>query len=218
MTPGTTSFTCLHCGKAHLIRKEAGAAFIESYARCPKCGRNDEVKKIVSIVNSQTQTLNGTTIQPDQYQDKDGHWHSGTSRVAFNGTQMSVLAERLSPLPQPKIESVWNCSGGLFLILMVISIAYGGSGIAMNVWVIPSIGAFFLALLFLSLAIKYTRANNQQRKTREEELPTLMEGWRKSMQKWEQLYYCLRDDCIFDPAENNAFSPDRLHEYLKQNS
>jgi len=43
---------CRHCGSEHLVRREGGSVTLESFARCPKCGRNDRVEKVSVILRS----------------------------------------------------------------------------------------------------------------------------------------------------------------------
>lgn len=43
---------CVHCGSEHLVRREGGAVTLESFARCPKCNRNDRVEKVTVILRS----------------------------------------------------------------------------------------------------------------------------------------------------------------------
>lgn len=41
-------------------------------------------------------------------------------------------------------------------------------------------------------------------------------AWERAVQRWNQLYYCARDDCVFIPGENNSAPVTQLKEYLYQ--
>ena len=38
--------------------------------------------------------------------------------------------------------------------------------------------------------------------------------WKKAMERWDRLYYCGRDDCVFIPGENSSASISKMKEYL----
>ena len=78
-----------------------------------------------------------------------------------------------------------------------------------------------LLILFLVFFLLYRnalQATKKKDKVFEQKYNADMESWKKSMQKWERLYYCQRDDCVFDMDENTAISPENLHTYLRQES
>jgi hypothetical protein len=37
--------------------------------------------------------------------------------------------------------------------------------------------------------------------------------WQKAKSKWDSLYYCYRDDLIFDPTNNSSFAPNQIIDY-----
>ncbi len=47
-----SALVCKHCGSEHLIQRDGGSVTLESFARCPKCGRNDRVEKVSVILRS----------------------------------------------------------------------------------------------------------------------------------------------------------------------
>jgi hypothetical protein len=44
----------------------------------------------------------------------------------------------------------------------------------------------------------------------QDELPR----WQRAQERWQQLYYCLRDDTVFIPAENRAIHAADMEKYL----
>jgi len=53
VNPNTSILKCHYCGAEHLVRREGAEVSLESFARCPKCGRNDRVEKVTAILRSQ---------------------------------------------------------------------------------------------------------------------------------------------------------------------
>jgi hypothetical protein len=41
-----------------------------------------------------------------------------------------------------------------------------------------------------------------------------MPRWQRAKGRWEQLYYCMRDETVFIPAENKAVDLDDMGKYL----
>ena len=63
----TSVLKCKYCGIEHLVRRDYGAVSLESYARCPKCGRNDRVEKVTSILRSEPEESGlATSLAPPE--------------------------------------------------------------------------------------------------------------------------------------------------------
>ena len=41
-----------------------------------------------------------------------------------------------------------------------------------------------------------------------------MPRWQRARERWDQLYFCLRDETVFIPAENKAIAADDMVKYL----
>lgn len=41
------------------------------------------------------------------------------------------------------------------------------------------------------------------------------ETWRVLLERWEKLYYCTRDDILFNPETLEAVSPEQVRTLLK---
>lgn len=205
ISPNTTSLKCPNCGNEHLVRHDAANITLESYARCPVCGRNDEVKKVSAILANQTQSMQGVTIEKSSYQDHDGNWHTSTEKVPFSGTQSSLLAIKLQPPAQPKAQkpgSMW----GRYIVLSFASI-YLIAAVVFLFGGLTSLGQFFmfgllggvLMLWYLWLNGKHEKEflafGQETQRIQEQELPK----WQKAMERYGKLYYCFRDDCVFIP-------------------
>jgi predicted RNA-binding Zn-ribbon protein involved in translation (DUF1610 family) len=99
--PNTTSLACQHCGNEYLVRHEAGTTLLESFARCPRCNRNDKAEKVSAILESQTRIVSAVTKREKYYTDGYGHLHSHTYSDPSTHTETSSLAKKLSPPQKP---------------------------------------------------------------------------------------------------------------------
>jgi ssDNA-binding Zn-finger/Zn-ribbon topoisomerase 1 len=59
----TTTLRCENCGVEHLVKQGANGVFLESYAKCPICNRNDKAEKVSSIIRSQVKETESVTYQ-----------------------------------------------------------------------------------------------------------------------------------------------------------
>jgi predicted RNA-binding Zn-ribbon protein involved in translation (DUF1610 family) len=77
-----STLVCEYCGAEHLVHWEGAAASLESYARCPKCGRNDRAEKVSAVLRNQP---------------KD----SDLAKILSPPDQISI-PQKPEPLPKPK--------------------------------------------------------------------------------------------------------------------
>lgn len=52
VSPTTLTLVCQHCGAENMVLRKRGEILLESFAQCPVCNRNDEVRKVAGIVKS----------------------------------------------------------------------------------------------------------------------------------------------------------------------
>ena len=232
--PGTHSLACQHCGQEYLVRQDANdVILLEAFARCPKCAKNDKVEKVSAIVARETHEIRGTSIESETYTDKDGKTRYRSYSVPYSGTQMSVLAQRLSPPEKPEMGFNWRgCIGVVLVLCGVLSLAVSGCQVGFGLLTVPisegaSSGELFnfssiLGILLLPGAILYillgaflikSSANSRKKrstKLREVDIPQ----WEYAMRRWNQLYYCARDDILFIPGENKAVPVTQMNEYI----
>jgi len=100
----TSVFKCQHCGTEHIVRRQGDAFTLESYARCPKCGRNDRVEKVSSILKSQKKEIRSIENRVEYYRDETGIQQSRKIEVPIIQTQISNLARILIPPSKPKLK------------------------------------------------------------------------------------------------------------------
>lgn len=257
VSPNSTLLTCQHCGTEHLVRREGNAISLESFARCPRCGRNDRAEKVSAIISSQTQNISSSEIKmrvvPNQY----GQPIYQPVQVPKTITQSSELAKKLvpptkpNPLPKPtplmypKRKSNTALIFGLvslaisIILVVLLSIGVIGSlqigenstGLVLLICGLPTILTGILGLGLTIMGIVFAgkiKLNNLQasqaidlenKKTFNnwrEKNNQIMSAWQNAMERWNSLYYCHRDDCIFIPDEGTSAPLDKVKEYLKQ--
>lgn len=230
----TLSLKCEQCSTEYMIRREANRVFLESYACCPVCNRNDRAEKVSAILRSQTQNTQGYTYQNQVSTERIGNSVRTTNQqvpVPIQSSQMSDLVKNLYPPPKPVMNALsathQPSSTALYLALITSglgaccllasltlflnssSVPQSNSTGAENFLVGGLVFVGIAVLLFIyvvpgekrSNIIKKAAAVDEQRASQvlfDEE----MRKWNLAIQKWNQLYYCSRDECVFLPGSN----------------
>lgn len=186
-TPGTLSLKCPSCGNEHMVRHEGGAVLLESYARCPKCGRNDQVKKVSGMTRSAS-SVDGTLERPLQNKP-----------------------EELEPEPL-------NNAGVYFWLLLIFTILVFAVGLFKRSDFMVCGGVLVFPILYFGYKMS---AINKIAKERKEKYEYDMKEYKANLpiylnmqKRWENLYYCQRDDCIFVPGEGTWAPTDHMKDYL----
>lgn len=203
---------------------------------CPICHRIDNVAKVSSIVNGETHQITGQVPVSTTY-DSDG-WSLGTSYKTYHATQQSALAKKLMPPQEPRkaksfkefIQDVIILTPFAILImilgnliLVILGDIIGTS--TKNYLVKPTtildfLDVFHLVLYSATLVIGFSVVALWKYRTRKEKKSNLifeqsiLSNWKKNIARWNQLYYCSRDECIFIPGENLAFPISDLNQVI----
>ncbi|MGV8026598.1 MAG: hypothetical protein AB2L18_08580 [Anaerolineaceae bacterium] len=220
VTPNTQSLKCTYCGNEQIVRHDASNIYLESFAQCPVCKRNDEVKKVSAILANQTQNLQGVTIEKRSYTDKDGHHYTSTERVPFNGTQSSILAKKLQAPAEPRAQ---ESKGGWRYVVLFIAV--------FSILTAPAYLSWRAEQFFGNIIIGggllwwYSNLNKNHKKEVEQydqELKRIREQgysqWQNALERWNKSYYCFRDDCVFIPGEGISVDANQFSEFVYQKS
>jgi predicted RNA-binding Zn-ribbon protein involved in translation (DUF1610 family) len=78
--------------------------------------------------------------------------------------------------------------------------------------------AFGIYLVIRSSRKKRTQLADYQRKVEDEfaERQHIQSAWKTAIERWNLLYYCGRDDCVFIPGEHTSAPTSKMKEYLYQ--
>jgi predicted RNA-binding Zn-ribbon protein involved in translation (DUF1610 family) len=78
-----TTLHCNNCNNDFIIRRELGNAFLESFAQCPICHRNDRAEKVSAIIKgnqgSNLISFLQILVKPEPQFVSDGMYHSPIS-------------------------------------------------------------------------------------------------------------------------------------------
>lgn len=185
-------------------------------AVCSECGKDDAIQKVTSILRGGTSS--GTFSGPTggaTFVDGKLAPVGGYSRLS--GTTRSQLAEILAPPKQPeaKVDAglkilaicIWS-----FFIMMLLAYSCASSG-----YMSQSDQRGYLLTLGISLffAVLVTWIISNLKKDAEEKLPSELDVWTKKMEVYNRLYYCHRDDVVFDPETGASVSPQKMNELLE---
>ena len=233
VSPTQSTLECTHCGSEHVVRHEAGAISLEAFARCPQCGRNDRVEKVTAIRKSQVREISGTTEVTESYTDSEGKVRSRTRTVPTSSTEASVLAQQLDPPPQPKdLSGGSSCLptavfvggaglflSGLFCTLSSCAAVIGANtsderiaGITSLVFLAGPAIAISVGMVFLGRRLRAKAAEEKQLKL--EESRHRLAEWQIAMDRWNAMYYCLRDDGVFIPGEKDFAPLERMQQLI----
>jgi len=112
-----------------------------------------------------------------------------------------LLAGSAAPPTPPAIAGL---PSGTTLVIIIGggALCVGLAGLAVIIW------------LGLRLRRRFDRGLAEYREKKAayegDELP----HWQSAQKRWEQLYYCMRDETVFIPAENKAIRAEDMEKYL----
>ena len=202
---------------------------------CPQCGHDDRIQKVqaavvggISEVTS-SGSFGGITYSGDQ-------WGVFGGPSSTRGTASTLLAQRLMPPDEPKLRLPWyrsfwlmpegfnewwyfkigplndGCGALAFSVLSIVLVlvAVGGliSGDA------GGAASGFCGAVFCGLFALYISRRRGGYSTEKERLVAERALWEQAMTRWVGLYYCFRDDIVFDPETGESCHPADLHEFL----
>lgn len=197
----------------------------ESNLVCPKCGRADAVRKVTSIVNDGTTRTEsnrlGMSISGDEIAFNSGLGNS----VSHTELASTLAAPRKPSQPSRKgLSAIFpgfrlNCAGsflGLIMLSMVCSFpvlypTYRENPLLIFVPVIIFVASAIVLMRWVWLS---KRREAQMLREGEAHYPLEIEQWKRALARWEQLYYCYRDDGVFLPHHAVLVPIAQMKQYL----
>ena len=178
---------------------------------CPICQKSDQLMKVTFLVQQ-------GTGQADPLRHPSTHGSHGESSLA-SGIQRSELAKKLALPPTPTQPSVTiaNCLTWA-LIFLIIPLVILGLGIAcatgmgnfyqqaltFSQVLAFSTPVFLFIVLLISFRAGRTRYSVEKPK------------WDRARHIWDRLYYCFRDNKVYDPETGEAFDVLALNKHIFQ--
>jgi hypothetical protein len=165
---------------------------------CPVCGKDDAIQKVSAIVASgqASGTLSGPSGGAAYV---GGKWGITGGYTTLSGSMATELAQKLAPPSEPSLGGgacllLFFIGGGIFEIVIALSTG--------EIWTFP-IGIVTIAIGAIPLILYF------------KEKPKIEERFVKAKSKWARLYYCSRDDIVFDPQTGETCHPDNLGKFLR---
>lgn len=159
---------------------------------CPICGMNDVSQKVSSIVTSGT-----ISVQIPGYY----------------GTSATTLARQLAPPPEP---SKFFCAGACVGISYVAFLYFGTIFVGKIAMTMAGVYLGVLcgtitALLGFSSFLYFGR---RIRKHNLAEYAEKKDIWDTALARWNSLYYCCRDDIVYNPETGESCPPSQIETLL----
>lgn len=222
---------CPHCGSELLIERKA--AFLTPDAgplRCPHCGEVDRVQKVSATYASgvSTGSVAGWTVDSD----------ADVGIVAASGHSQTQLSRLLAPPTQPRSTS-W---APILLMLWLLVVAIPGALVAImglgGLLLVASAGIEVLVsataemreaagplllvavLSPLGVAVGVVAwviplwAFSKEWRSHRQRVPAEKARWERAVYRWDQLYYCARDDGAFILCETSLVPINQLEHFL----
>lgn len=205
--------------------------------KCPDCGKDDQIRKVSSIYSDgRTDTVltgvsRNVSVAVPTNSKSTSYVGVGSSNTTLTGVSQSGLSAKLAPPREPEKKGMgcwWLVllGGGVLGFLAPIQTKRKSQmGIAFVVIVIflpiviiqnydsplMTIIAFgaclaYYVIYFLALTEETPRIESEYRKE--------MQIWNSKISRWDRLYYCYRNDIVFDPDTGKSASAEQLSSLL----
>ena len=184
------------------------------------------IQKLSSIVSSGTteSTITGTTGSAFRI---DGKLGVGGSYTTLHGISKTKISELLAPPSEPKPPS--KLAGGIVQAesklgkpIMIIILIFGLISIIFPLATgeLEGYGMFCLGfgLLCFGMAAYNLFGGHTDKDSLDylrsiDNWKTQMARWQSAMKIWDDLYYCARDNIVFNPVDGNLLTPEQLRDF-----
>jgi len=169
---------------------------------CPLYKHIDSIAKVSAVYASGVSVgrYSGTAVSLITPFSSNESSSIAVTPVSMGGINISELSRRLAPPPEPMYPS--NFWFIIFLILACLSLLF--------IWLLVTLPSI---ILFGALATWQGIRNNNKAKECKEYQPI----YEKAIMNWNKLYYCFRDDVVFNPETNKYASPEDIYNLIYNN-
>ncbi|MBE2183482.1 MAG: hypothetical protein IAE89_08665 [Anaerolineae bacterium] len=197
----------------------------ESKLVCPKCGQADAVRKVTSIINDGTTHTESNRIGMS-ISGNDTAFYSGLGNsVSHTGLASALAAPKKPSQPSRKgLSAIFpsfrlTCTGsilGLIMLSVVCSFpalypTYRENPLLIFIPVVIFVVAAIVLMRWVWLS---KRRETQILREGDTHYSLEMEQWKRALARWEELYYCYRDDGVFLPNHAVFVPIARMKQYL----
>lgn len=196
---------------------------------CPKCQRADAVRKVSAVVAEGTQVVesSGAAYVPAKH-------GSALIPVAETSVSRSALAAKLAPPRKPAKPFGYGCVAVLLMTRLGLALLASITLLALFLCSYPFMmnvylqnNALFIAILVIGIVLiglmgvltvrsgwRDARSTGDERNSHEPR----MQAWERACDRWQQLYYCQRDDGVFIPGHSTFVPVEKMDAYLYSES
>jgi hypothetical protein len=174
---------------------------------CPVCGKDDASQKVSALFSGGVQSVGLETFSQ-----------------SARGVTISRQAMRMAPPAKPKEPSGLHWL--LWIVGLILGVVFLGGVLAIAGMSLTSggdagiLGGFLygsacgyplgFVLTIAGLVVLHGALIKGSRARFSREMPP----WQAKMERWERLYYCSRDDVVFDPTDGKSVMPEDLQSLL----
>jgi hypothetical protein len=136
----------------------------------------------------------------------------------------------LHPPAKPYEEGPWLNIAGFAWVIIAVTATFGPLAVGLfvmaaeilfghpptrNWWdfAIP-LGAIATATAYILLWVLGVRFIRRRARAAKDKYAQQVPAWTRATDKYKRLYYCKRDDIVFDPLDNKVCAPEALPEFL----
>ena len=228
----TREYTCDYCGTNHRVRNED----VEFYGRCPVCKRNDKVEKVSALIHKQDglARLFPSPKFPNNYLEfKPRLEPKPLPEPSFEfvpkgkWNKHKILGFSLIVLTIILLISLFNLGERSTFIQIFFSIAFFVGILLSGILLIIGFGTDNRASS-IQHAQKIKKWQGDNKKIQEDweneeriaitkfqdEKEYFTRRYSIGKERFNLLYYCYRDDCIFIPGEDDYTSSANFEEFI----
>ncbi len=206
---------------------------------CPTCKQSDQAQKVTSLYASNTKEWKETSTGIDSWGNT-----TTTEHLRKAHTTLGIKLKLPDEPSGPTHPGLWYGIGAILAFVIFVFVCsfifvplgfivplLGGMAFLPDLggipaWVVTAVivGVSLLCFAVLGLALLNwlsrkirTRFDRDMKSYKDkkvvfdrDELPR----WQRAKSRWEQLFYCMRDETVFIPAENKPVKADDMEKYL----
>ena len=236
----TTTYTCDYCGQQHRLRVED----IEEFGRCPICHRNDKVEKVRAIYNKGGNLA--SLLAPPNDPISAFTYSPPTKPANLNKPVIEPLKGKITKFSS-KFFLLGGLTLSTILFFIMINFRKDNNSVEKGFSILVILFAIFILLYIVFLFIgeaedkklnaehkhvllsawekqnqeiesKWSADTEKYDAAYQQKFSQLAKKHQSIMQRYDTLYYCHRDDCVFFPGESGNAPSAKIEEFLNQES